>query len=226
MTPQQLAILGGLAALACLLFTVAGCFFLQGGTNLLAPAPQNTLPPQPTWTPHVLPTLPPTETPTPVAYEMLIPQDWVQFKTELIEIWLPKEFKQDKSEASDNPTGLASELELMGPASESSLFPAFVLISYEPYAGGSLDDYLELEIASLSTNEFRVVEMRKVNVNSVDAIRLIAEMRIETHEFNDMMYVFQDGGTVWLVQYIAQINDFYTMLDTFEKSVKTFRIVR
>jgi hypothetical protein len=174
----------------------------------------------------VIPTLTPTETPTPVPYEMLIPQDWVQFKTELVEIWLPKEFKKNKFTTSDSPLELTTELDLIGPASQSSPLPSFVLVSYEPMIANSLDDYLELEMASLSTDEFRVVEMRKVNVNSVDAIRLIAEMRVENYEFNDMMYAFQDGGTVWLVQYVAQINDFYTMLESFEKSVRTFRMVR
>jgi hypothetical protein len=226
MTSQQLAILGGLAVLACVLFAVAACFFLQGAPGLLAPAPQNTLPPQPISTLAVIPTLTPTETPTPVPYEMLIPQDWVQFKTALIEIWLPKDFKKNKLTTSDSPLELTTELDLIGPASQSSPLPSFVLVSYEPMIANSLDDYLELEMASLSTDEFRVVEMRKVNVNSVDAIRLIAEMRIDNYEFNDMMYAFQDGGTVWLVQYVAQINDFYTMLETFEKSVRTFRMVR
>ncbi len=226
MTPQQIAILGGLAILACVLFTVAGCFFLQGAPSMLAPAPQNTLLPQFTATPFVIPTLVPTETSTPVPYEMLIPEGWVQFKTELVEIWLPKEFQKGNPKKSDDPTdSLTPEMEMIAP-SQSSVLPAIVTVSYQPLPEGSLDGFLELEAASLSTDEARLVDMRKVNINSVDAVRWLVEMRIDTYEVNGLMYIFQDGGTVWLIQYLAQINDFYTMLDTFEKSVKTFRVVR
>ena len=42
----------------------------------------------------------------------------------------------------------------------------------------------------------------------------------------DLLFIFQDGGTVWYVKYSAEIADFYELLATFEQSVKTFRIVR
>lgn len=226
MTTTQIAILAGMAIGACLLFSVAGFLFLRGGSNMLAAAPQQVTPvAQETWTPYVTPTLAATETPTPIPYEMLIPQDWVQFKTELVEIWLPKNFKKAKPDPDDS--GLTTELMMTGFPSEASVFPSIVMIAYQPVpAGGTLDDVMELQMASLSTNEMRVVEMRKVTLNSTEAIRLVIEMRMEGTEINGLVYVFQDGGTGWLVYYMAQINDFYTMLDTFEKSIKTFRMVR
>ncbi|HET9914986.1 MAG TPA: hypothetical protein VFQ13_24060, partial [Anaerolineales bacterium] len=207
MTPQQIAILGGLVVLVCLVFTVAGCFFLQGGANLLAPAPQNTLPPQPTWTPHVLPTLTPTETPTPVAYELLIPQDWVQFKTELVEIWLPKEFKKQKPDPSES--AMTTDLMMVRFSSETSLNPMIVMVSYEPMIGGSLDAYVDAFVSDPG-EDVLVAEKGKVSVNTVEAIRIVLEMRLEGGDIaNDLVYIFQDGSTIWYVQYIAQINEFY-----------------
>lgn len=224
MTISQLGILGGLAGAACLLFVVAGCLFLQGGLGNLAPAPpQPTGTPQPTVTPFVLPTMTLTETPTPIPYEVLIPQDWTQFKTELVEIWLPKGFKKDKPVASES--GLTNELAMKGFVSEGSVYPAGVLVSYEPIAGDSLDAYIETLPNQLS-NEVRIATKGKVTVNSVEAVRLLIEMKVEGVEFNDLMYVFRDGGTVWVIQYLAQINDFYSMQDTIDKSIKTFRVVR
>jgi hypothetical protein len=221
MTPQQLAILGGLAALACLLFTVAGCFFLQGGTNLLAPAPQNTLPPPATATMIVIPTLTPTETPTPVPYEMLIPQDWVQFKTELVEIWLPKEFKKQKPDPSES--AMTTDLMMVR---LSSLNPMIVMVSYEPMMGGSLDAYVDAFVSDPG-EDVLVAEKGKVSVNTVEAVRIVLEMRLEGGDIaNDLVYIFQDGSTIWYIQYIAQINEFYAARPTFEQSIRTFRVVR
>ncbi len=228
MTGTQVAILAGLAGFACLLFAVAGMLFMRGAVVGLRPppVPQDTSTPRPTVTPFVIPSITPTATLTPVPYELLIPEGWVQFKTPLAEIWLPKGFKQVKAKASDDPTSLLPELEMIGPASESSIYPAIVMVSYEPLAGQTLDDYMEIKLAQLATNEAHVVERRRVSVNSVDAVRLVMELRVESFEVNDMMFILHDGGTAWLIQYVAQLNDFYVMLDTFEKSVQTFRITR
>jgi len=40
------------------------------------------------------------------------------------------------------------------------------------------------------------------------------------------VYVIQDGTAVWFVEYVAQINEFYDTLPSFERSAQTFRIVR
>jgi hypothetical protein len=224
MTTTQLAILGGLAAGACLLFGVAGCFFLQGAPSMLARAPQNTLPPQATSTLIVIPTFTPTETPTPVPYEMLIPEDWVQFKTELVEIWLPKEFKKQKPDPSEST--MTMDLMMVGFSSETSLNPMIVMVSYEPMVGGSLDAYVDAFVSDPG-EDVLVAEKGKVSVNSVEAIRILLEMRLDGGDIaNDLVYIFQDGSTIWYIQYIAQINEFYVVRPTFEKSVQTFRVVR
>lgn len=221
MTTTQLAILGGLAGTACLLFGIVGILLLRG-LNKPARAPQNTPVPLLTATPFVLPTLAPTGTPTPVPYELLIPEGWDQFKTALVEIWLPKGFKQEKPKPSDSAS---PELALIGTVSETSLNPVIVMIYYEPLAAGSLDTYVDVALGNLPAED-RVVEKKKININSVDAFRAVIETRIDNIDANAMIYILPDGGTVWTIFYFAQINDFYAMLDTFEKSVKTFRPVR
>jgi len=223
MTSTQIGILAALAGVACLLFGLAAWFLLRGNASPLAFAPEATPIPQSTSTPFAIPTLAATETPTAIPYEVLVPEGWVQFKTTLVEIWLPKEFKREDSKASDEPATL--ELEMRGFASESSLYPVLVMIYYEPLTVGSLDIYVDNSLAKLSADT-RVTERRKVTINSVDAVRISMEARYEGIDATAAYYIFLDGGTVWIVQYFAQINDFYTLLDTFEKSVKTFRVVR
>lgn len=226
MTTTQIAILAGLAAMTCLLFAVAGWLILRGGLGSAAPAPQDTATPQPTATPFVIPTVTPTPTLTPVPYEMLIPEGWVQFKTALVEIWLPKGFKQQKPKPSDNFSDtMTVELEVVQAPSKTLLNPVVVLVSYEPLVAPSLDAYVEGLPSQLSA-DVRVAAKRKVNINSVDAMLVMLEMKNNGEEVNDQVYVFLDGSTVWFVQYITQINQFYEMTPTFEQSVKTFRMVR
>lgn len=227
MTRTQIGILAALAGIVCLLFGLAGWFVLRGKNNPLAHVPQGTPVPQSTSTPFMMPTLAPTNTPTAVLYEMLIPEGWVQFKTGLVEIWLPAEFKQAELGALHDSADLAMpELFMREADSDSSLYQMLVMISYEPLTGDPLDVYLESEIAKLPST-IRVAEKRKVFVNSTEVVRFVFETRSDNNiDINDMVYVFLDGSTVWYVEYVAQINEFYEMLSTFEQSAKTFRIVR
>ena len=158
---------------------------------------------------------------------MLIPEGWVQAKTGLVEIWLPAEFKQsDPGSFRDSADLAMPELFMREASSSSSLYQMLVMISYEPLTADSLDTYLDAEIAKLPST-IRVAERRKVLVNSTEVVRFVFETRSDNSiDINDMAYVFVDGSTVWYVEYVAQINEFYEMLSTFEQSAKTFRFVR
>lgn len=224
MTSRQIAILAGLAVAFLVLLGVGGWLVLGGGRARLAPAPLNTPVPQPTVTPFVIPTASSTATLTPVPYEMLIPEGWVQSKTALVEIWLPKEFKSAKSAGDATNLGTL-DLVLTGVTAKSSPYKMLVMVSYEPLTADSLDAYLAGEISSLPSDR-RLAAKNKVSVNSVDAVKLLFERRTDNVDFNELAYVFLDGGTVWHVIYVAQINEYFTMLDMFETSIKTFRIVR
>jgi hypothetical protein len=226
MTPLQLGILAGLGGAACLLFGLAGWFVLRGNRNSFGRAPENMPVPPPTSTMIVIPTLTPTHTPTPQPYEMLIPSGWAQFKTGLVEIWLPSNFKLgDQKLLSDSTNFAIPELIMTGATSKSALYQMLVTVSYEPLTTDSLEAFLAGKVAKLPA-EIRVAEKRNVSVNSTDATRLLIETRSKNVDIDILTYVFLDGSTVWYVEYGAQINEFYDMLPTFENSIKTFRIVR
>ncbi len=219
MTLQQVGILVGLGVLACLLFGVTGIFALRKGLSGLpsrAPAVTPTI--RPTSTLMVIPSLTPTETATPVPYDQLIPAGWKQFKTGLIEIWLPPTFKSTNKAP-------AEELAVLGANSKKSLYKMRISISYEPLSGDSLDAHLDDRLSKMDPAT-RMVERRKVSLNSTEAVRMVFEGRVETVDVNELVFVMQDGSTVWSVVYVAQINEFYDMLPAFEQSIKTFRIVR
>lgn len=215
MTSAQIGILVGLGAAACILFAFTGWLVMRGGFQ---PAPAVTAVPQMTSTPFVIPTLTATVTPTLVPYEQLIPEGWTQHKTELVEIWLPANFKVSN-------LGVNEELALTVSNPKTSLYKMNVIVTYEPLGTNSLDAHIDNSFLQLEPS-LRVVERRKVSLNETDAVRLVLEGRVEGIDVNELIYVIQDGSTAWAVLYIAQINEFYEMLPTFEQSAKTFRIIR
>jgi hypothetical protein len=93
MTPLQLRILAGLAVTACLIFALAGSFVLRGSFNRSTAPPGSAPVSKSTATPWSIPSLVPTGSPTAVPYETLIPGGWSQFKTGLVELWLPADFE-------------------------------------------------------------------------------------------------------------------------------------
>jgi hypothetical protein len=219
MNNTQLGILIGLGVLVLILF----CFilWLAFGNRIrasFARAPQNTPVPQITSTPVIFATLTPTPTQTPIPYEQLVPAGWKQFKTELVEIWLPPTFKTMEKESDD-------ELSLVGETSKNSLYRMRVLVSFKPLVGDSLDAFLDSELAKMDP-QIRFTGRSKVTINSVEAVKINFETRVETVDVNEVVYVFQDGSAVWFVEYVAQINEFFDMLPVFEQSVKTFRTVK
>jgi|RhiMetdeSRZDD1v2_1073273.scaffolds.fasta_scaffold02645_15 hypothetical protein len=226
MTRTQLGILAGLAVTACLLFGLAGWFVLRGGFNRFSETPQSASVSQSTATPWAIPSPAPTATSTALPYETLIPSGWSQFKTGLVELWLPAEFQPGDPQFFNNSSNTAiGELILKGSGSESSLYQTLVLVSYEPLTAESLDVYLDAEVARLPA-DIRIAERRRVTLNGTEAVRFVFETRYNNVEVNDLTYVFLDGGTIWYVEYIAQINEFFEKLSVFEKSAQTFRVVR
>ena len=217
MTSQQIGILIGLGAVVCILFAVVLWMVFGGNVQLpsLSRPAQETPTPQMTSTPIILSTLTPTPTQTPVPYEQLIPNGWKQFKTELVEIWLPSSFKPTKKSEGE-------ELALQGETSKNSLYKMMATVSYEPLTGASLDEHLDSALLKMDPLT-RLTERRKVSLNATDAVRMTFEGRVETVDVNQITYAIQDGSTVWFVYYTAQINEFYEMLPIFEQSAKTFR---
>jgi hypothetical protein len=221
MTSSQIGILVGLGVIVVVLFGVVVWIVLGGRIKLpsFSRVPENTPTPYMTATMIVLPTLSPTATPTPVPYEQLIPPGWKQFKTGLVEIWLPSSFKNVDREPDE-------ELALQGATSKESLYNLSARVSFEPLTGGSLDAHIDDGISKMDLQVNRLTERRKVSLNGIEAVRMIFEGRVDTVDVDQLTYAMQDGGTVWFVYYTAQINEFYEMLPIFEQSVKTFRVVK
>ena len=228
MTTQQIGILAGLAALACCICSVTSVFALRRGlSGLFPPAPVNTPVILPTSTIVVTPTLALTATPTPVPYDQLIPAGWTQYKTTLIELWLPDGFKNAGPGAVGGVSGNAVIVELaLVSTSKTYIHKPTVSVSYEPLLSNTLEEFVDLKLSNIPP-EIIVAERRKVFINSGDAYRLMFEGHTGNNvDTNDLLFIFQDGGTVWYVKYSAEITDYYELLPVFEQSINTFRTVR
>jgi len=224
MTVTQIGILGGMALLVLCLFGVLGYLILGGGLNLGGKA-QEIPTPNPTATLVAIPTVTPTALPTAVPYEQLIPVGWTQHRTALVELWLPPDYKEPKTNNSGLAPLASSEITVSRPAAKASLYALWVIVSYEPLTTDSLDAFLDVKFTSLPS-EYRVVDRRNGSVNSMPAVRVVIESRVKNQDVNELVYVFQDGGTVWYVVFAGQINDFYDNMEKFEASARTFRLVK
>lgn len=224
MTVRQLGILAGLAVIVCLIFGVTGSLALRRGLGWFSRAPQSTPVVLPSATLVVPPTITPTATITPIPYEQLIPYGWTRHQTQLMEIWMPPDFKDAApgvvSAVAGNSVYL--NLGLISSLSKSS-YPISVSVSYEPLTADTLDEFLKVKLSNIPM-DINMVENRKVSINAKDAMRLMFEGKRDNLNVNDLLYVFQDGGTVWYVKYSAEIKEFYEQLPNFEESVKTFRV--
>jgi hypothetical protein len=197
---------------------MTGLIMLRRNMGFAAKLPASTATVQPTSMIAFTPTLTSTPIPTAIPYDQLIPKDWKQFKTSLVEIWLPPAFKNINKDAGE-------ELAASNANSKTSIYKMRVSVSFEPLGDQSLDAKLDEHIAKMDPS-IRVVDRRKVSLNGTEAMRLMLEGRIKTVDVNEMIYVIQDGSTIWYIVYAAQINEFYEMLPSFEQSILTFRIVR
>ena len=227
MTRTQIGILPGMAGFLLLFFCVGGWLIL-GNVNKESLAPQLTSTPVPTVTSIVVipPTVTPTITPTPIPYEQLIPADWKQYKTSLVEIWMPNNFRLADKKTVNNTAGFAlPELLITEIPSKSSAYNMLVGVSYDLMPGGSLDAFLDAKFPNLPY-QARVADRRTVYINTVEARRIVVEFRVNNIDYNDMVYVILDGNTVWYVEYVAQISEYFDNLPIFEQSIKTFRPVR
>ncbi|MGZ9226766.1 MAG: hypothetical protein ACXW4M_14545, partial [Anaerolineales bacterium] len=209
-----------------------------------AGAPQTVPVAQSTSTPYILPTIQPTATTTTVPYEERIPPGWKQFKTGLVEIWLPADFEPgeiDKlleesrqsyeelgiQELIDYNAGDKSIVNLVATdeISGSPLYRTIASISYEPLTAESLDVFVQKKVSELPSM-ITVAGRKTVQMGSNEAIQLVYEMRVGNIHINSVDYVLLDGMTVWVVSYSAEITEFFQQLPNFEKSIRTFRIVR
>ena len=227
MTRTQIGILAGMVGFLILIVCMGGWFILGNMKKTLS-SPQQAPTVAPTVTSIVVipPTVTPTITPTPIPYEQLIPADWKQYKTSLVEIWMPSNFKLADKKTVNNTAGFAlPELLITEIPSKSSAYNMLVGVSYDLMTGDSLDEFLDAKFPSLPY-QARVADRRTVFVNTVEARRIVIEFRVNNNDFNDMVYVFLDGSTVWYVEYIAQIGEYFDNLAIFEQSIKTFRPVK
>ena len=226
MTRMQIGILAGLAGMLCLIVIVGGWLVLSNRTRMLSnssvPVAASTV----TSVAVVSPTTESTTTPTPIPYDQLVPADWYQFKTSLVEIWMPKNFKLADKKTKDITANFGiPDLLLAEVSSKSSAYTMLVSVSYDLTTGGSLDQVLDEKFPNLPY-QARIADRRTDFINTLEVRRVLIEFKVDNIDYNNLVYLIQDGNTVWYVQYVAEISEFFDNLPIFEQSIKTFRPVR
>jgi len=226
MTGLQIGILVALAGALLLILCLAGWLIFGNGFSF-SRRPQDIPTSVPSPTLVVIPTITTTPLPTLVPYEQLIPNGWTQHRTTLMEIWLPNGYRKFDTRYPFLSSELTIvELTLSRAPSDTSLYNVIVIVAYEPLPNDTLSSHLDIRASDIPAG-VRLVERREEFVNSTPAVRLLFEGKSSDGlDVNALMYAFLDGNTVWYIEYYTQINEFYTMLEVFEDSAQTFRVVR
>jgi len=226
MTRMQIGILAGLAGMLCLIVIVGGWLVLSNRSRMLSNPSVPVSVPTVTSVVAVTPTVEVTITPTPIPYDQLVPADWYQFKTALVEIWMPNNFKLADKKTKDITANFGiPDLLLAEVSSKSSAYTMLVSVSYDLTTGGSLDQVLDEKFPNLPY-QARIADRRTVYINTLEARRVVIEFKVDNIDYNNLVYLIQDGNTVWYVQYVAELSEFFDNLPIFEQSIKTFRPVR
>jgi len=223
MTRTQIGILAGLAGTLLVLVCIGGYLISRSGGFGFGGSSDPTA--VPTVTSVMVTPLTPTPTisPTPIPYEQLIPAGWNQYKTSLIEIWMPGNFKLADRNTKDVTANFGTpELLLAEVSSKSSAYTMLVRVSYDLSTGGSLDTLLDEKFPNIPF-QARISDRRTVFINTHEARKIVIEFKVENIDYNNLVYVIQDGSTIWYVEYVAEISEFFENLPVFEQSINTFR---
>ena len=180
MTRMQIGILAGLAGVLLIIVCVGGWLVVRdrgaGLANSSVPAVASTV----THVGAVMsPTITPTITLTPVPYDELVPPDWNQYKTSLVEIWMPNNFKVADKKTKDITANFGiHDLLLAEVTSKASAYTMLVSVSYDLTTSDSLDALLDEKFPSIPY-QARISDRRTVFVNTHEARRIVIEFKVE-----------------------------------------------
>lgn len=242
MTVLQLIVL---ACLACAAFGVLGFggWFVINGSQLPAsnqPIVQvpfvgaTPTPPPPTATATV------TSTPTETPYEASIPQGWSQYITDQYEIWLPAEFVVESSDDYNKSliqglsklgqTDLAQQIQDNPPQytltfhknTPGQFIETAIYLKQQPLTDGDFETYVDTRFSNLPVT-YTFVQRKDFPMYHAQGVRATLQANFNTTSVGYVYYMVQDGDVAWEIGCNATLDNFYTLLPTFDQIAETFR---
>jgi hypothetical protein len=210
-----LGLLGGLA------WVISGV----GLSNLIPVSPVSTDPatvvPLPTFTLRNTSTPPePTPTDTPVSYESLIPEGWIQFKVGKAEMWMPATFVK-----------AAPGEDLLAAVEKSTLkkdIPTKITLWKESVPGMDLDTYVNENLKNFPNFSLyldtTILEKKKFPVDPFEGKRVKVEYIAMGVQAEFAYYILKDGSTFWVITCGTYLSEFPEWQPIFDKVVHTFRV--
>lgn len=192
--------------------------------------------PQSAEVPHPTATLQPTATPILV---------WKKFESGGVELWLPESYvggnlDEDIEFIAEKLKSLGPDFEQMAQIIEQNP-SSYIIFAVDSRVGDSgfltnmnitkekvlsainLDIYLEAMSKQLPA-PFQVIERDIISLGNYQAGRLVVEFTINGRDGKSLMYVIQDGNTMWCIAFGTGAEEFDQRLPTFEQSALTFAI--
>jgi hypothetical protein len=241
MTAFQLALLACLTCLAAGVVGGGGWMVYNGEIPGFGPVPA-TRTPVPPATATLAPTATETLTPTPteIPYETFVPPGWQRFVNDNVEIWMPLEFPVESNDEYNAAMArglkelgqgdLALQYEVDPPVYELNFhkltldhkLETSVYLKQDPIGSLELSGYVEDRFEELPIT-FTFVERRDFEMYRARAVRVMLQANFNSSYVGYVYYLVRDGDVVWEIGCHAGLDDFYTLLPTFDKMAGSFR---
>jgi len=183
-----------------------------------------------------------TPTPTEIPYEAFVPPGWQRFVNDFVEIWMPPDFPVESTD--EYNAAMARGLKAVGQGDLAQLYeidpPTYELafhkltldqhletsiyLKQEPLGSSDLSEYVEKRFEDLPIT-FNLVERRDFEMYRARAVRVTLQANFNNTYVGYVYYLVQDGEVVWEIGCNAGLNDFYTLLPTFDLMAGSFRPV-
>lgn len=242
MTVTQLAILGSLVGVMCVVMIGAYWVFASiAQTNILG-MPVSNVGASPTIL-FAVPTTEPTQTPVPSAtstaipYESLIPPGWKQVTSAEapgMEIWLPTSFVPLKEIKGANlipvfeSDGTAQNgktiISLADKTQTTYLIYTSFSIFTQPMSAATVDEMID-RLFGPSFSSMRVNEHSDFVFGSLTGRKLVFEINASSTNLGYSLYAVQIGDTVWYIVFNTAFNLLYTNMPVFDQAAHTFRVL-
>ena len=171
-----------------------------------------------------------------------IPSDWKQYTNTRFEIWLPPQFESANVDAqrqrrvdfyrAQGYNALADALAndtfdyrywFRFPQPDSVAYNTTIIVKTDVLPTDTLDEYLD-QTYGANLQDYRVIGRHQVNIEGLEAQRVVLNADIKDIPIGVADYVITDGVNLWIIRCSSTLDEFYTWLAEFDMVARSFRL--
>lgn len=184
---------------------------------------------------------------TPLADELTvngdpIPSDWKQYTNTRFDIWLPPQFEsaiidtqRQARVAFYRAQGYISLADALAndtfdyrywfrfPQPDSVAYNTTIIVKTDVLPTDTLDEYLD-QTYGANLQDYRVIGRYQVNIEGLEAQRVVLNADIKDIPIGVADYVITDGVNLWIIRCSSTLDEFYSWLPEFDMVARSFHL--